>query len=211
MKKDTLINIGLFLIVVILGVFLYLNFGPNKNNVSYNEQTTSSTPDDSTSSDVSVTPEENSQIKQTPSSTTSSQSAAETYVNKDLPVLQNSIHLEDVKESTDGAFNMYLFYGKGCPHCEELIKFFQSLSDQEKAKFHLYTFETWYDEENKKLLEDVEIELNQNIGGVPFLVIGEKTFSGYGSSMNDNIINAINTEYSNSNRYDLGVILLKNQ
>lgn len=212
MKKDTLINLGLLLIVILLGIFLYVNYGPNNNKVSYNGQTNSPTSDiDSDSSDVLETPEENSPNEKTPLPTTPVESENETYINTDVPELQEGIHLENVKESTDGAFNMYLFYGKGCPHCEELIKFLQSLSDQKKAKFHLYTFETWYDSENKELLEDVKIELNKNIGGVPFLVIGEKTFSGYGSSMNNDIINAIDTEYSNTNRYDLGVTLLKNQ
>lgn len=212
MKKDTLINVGLLLVVILLGIFLYLNYGPTNHKVSSNEQKTPSTSDmNSDSSDVLTTPKENLPSEKTPLSTTPAESDNETYTNTDVPKLQEGIHLEDVKKSSDGAFNMYLFYGKGCPHCEELIKFLQSLSDQEKTKFHLYTFETWYDNENKELLEDVKIELNKNIGGVPFLVIGEKTFSGYGSSMNNDIMNAIDAEYTNTNRYDLGVTLLKNQ
>ena len=209
MKKDYLITGGLLLVVILLGLFLYVNYGPTNNRVSYNNHETPV----SSESDNRVTsvpsPDEMPVSTATPTATIDS--GSETHDNVDFPQLNDEIHLRDVTAASNGTFNMYLFYGRGCPHCEELIEFLQSLSDQEKAKFNLYTFETWYDNENKALMEEVEIELNVNIGGVPFLIIGDQTFSGYGTSMNDDIIAAISSEYAKTDRYDLGMSLLQNQ
>lgn len=211
MKKDYLITVGLLLVVILLGVFLYVNYGPGNNRVSYNNQETPATSESDDNVTSTPSPDETPASTPTSTPTATADSDSETYNNSDVPQLQSDIHLSDVKEASNGTFNMYLFYGRGCPHCEELIEFLQSLSDQEKAKFNLYTFETWYDNENKALMEDVEVELNVNIGGVPFFIIGDQTFSGYGTSMNDDIIAAIDAEYAKTDRYDLGMSLLQNQ
>ena len=38
--------------------------------------------------------------------------------------------------------------------------------------------------------------------GVPYLVIGEKSFKGYSQSMDKNIINAIMSAYNSDERFD---------
>ena len=48
--------------------------------------------------------------------------------------------------------NVYFFWGKGCPHCEELITFLDSLSKEYDSYFDLYTLEVWYNEENNELM-----------------------------------------------------------
>lgn len=78
--------------------------------------------------------------------------------------------------------NLYLFYGKECPHCEEEMAFFDTyLKDKDNVK--LYKYEVWHDKENvekmTKAAESIGIKVD---GSVPFLIIGNKTFVGFNSS-----------------------------
>lgn len=54
-----------------------------------------------------------------------------------------------VKE--DNKVNIYFFWGKGCPHCEQEHEFFENIKEKYGDYYNLYTFETWYNEENAKL------------------------------------------------------------
>lgn len=74
------------------------------------------------------------------------------------------------------------FYGTECPHCkrmEPLVKEFEK-----KSKVVIVKLEVWHNEENRKMLE--EIEVFSQCGGVPFFynrisgkfVCGETTLEG---------------------------------
>ena len=101
--------------------------------------------------------------------------------------------------------NVYIFRGEGCPHCEEALEFFDTLeADEEYSKlYELKTYEVWYDEENSKLMQDVADALGEEVGGVPFIVIGTKTFAGYASSMDNQIKTAIKTAYESDDYKDV--------
>lgn len=88
--------------------------------------------------------------------------------------------------------NVYLFYGDGCPHCEAFMEYMDGLSEEEKSKFELVKYEVWYDEDNGTLMNDVAEEIGDSeVTGVPYIVIGKKSFSGYSESSNDEIKSAI--------------------
>ena len=93
--------------------------------------------------------------------------------------------------------NVYIFRGEGCPHCEEALEFFDKLSkDEEYSKYYnLKKYEVWYDEDNAKLMEKVASELNETASGVPYIVIGKKTFSGYSEETGEQIKIAIKEAY----------------
>lgn len=101
--------------------------------------------------------------------------------------------------------NVYIFRGEGCPHCEEALEFFDTLGEDEEYKelYNLKTFEVWYDEENSNLMSDVADALGEQVSGVPFIVIGTKTFAGYASSMDDQIKDAIKTAYEDDDYKDV--------
>lgn len=101
--------------------------------------------------------------------------------------------------------NVYMFRGEGCPHCEEALEFFDSLSqDEEYSNYYkLVTYEVWNDQDNAKLMEEVADAFNEQASGVPYIIIGEKTFSGYASSSDDEIKNAIKTAYENEEYKDV--------
>lgn len=98
--------------------------------------------------------------------------------------------------------NIYLFYGEGCPHCEELKNYLNSLDNKEKSYFDIYTFEVWNNSTNQQFMKDSVKSLNKEVSGVPFLIIGNKTFEGYSESMNAKIEKAIETEYKLNGKND---------
>jgi len=111
--------------------------------------------------------------------------------------------LGDYKESED-KINIYLFRGDGCPHCQEFLEYVaKTLVKDEGDKFNLVSFEVWNDKNNSNLMEKVAKKLGEEAGGVPFIVIGEKTFGGYSESMNEDIVNAIHEAYDAEERYDI--------
>lgn len=98
--------------------------------------------------------------------------------------------------------NIYLFYGEGCPHCEELKNYLNSLDNKEKPYFNIYTFEVWNNSTNQQFMKESAKSLNKEVSGVPFLIIGNKTFEGYNESMNIKIKKAIKTEYKLNGKND---------
>lgn len=98
--------------------------------------------------------------------------------------------------------NIYLFYGEGCPHCEELKNYLNSLDNKEKSYFDIYTFEVWNNSTNQQFMKDSAKFLNKEVSGVPFLIIGNKTFEGYSESMNAKIEKTIETEYKLNGKND---------
>lgn len=73
----------------------------------------------------------------------------------------------------------YLFYGDGCPHCEKEIEFFNSIKDK-YPDLNLVKYEVYYSQENALLMQKVVNYLETEGGGVPFLIIGDKYFIGFG-------------------------------
>lgn len=107
----------------------------------------------------------------------------------------------DAKEK----INIYFFRGEGCPHCEEAEEFFDSIKDEYGKYYNLVDYETWYDSGNADLMKKVASKLGEDASGVPYIIIGKKTWNGYASSYNDEITSAIKKEYdkSSSDRYDV--------
>ena len=99
--------------------------------------------------------------------------------------------------------NVYFFYGEGCPHCEELINYLNTLPEEYDDYFDLYTMEVWYDEENSKLMEEVLSKLNQEPSGVPCLIVEDQIFFGYSNKIGKEIKKAIRQAYNSKQRYDV--------
>ena len=73
--------------------------------------------------------------------------------------------------------NVYMFYGKTCPHCEEALKYLDSIKDKYDLK--IYKYEVWYDEDNQKLMKKMGEFLDINVTGVPFTIIDNTPIIGY--------------------------------
>lgn len=99
--------------------------------------------------------------------------------------------------------NVYLFWGNGCPHCENAKEFFSEIEDEYGKYFELVQYEVWYDQDNKSLYKNVKQELNDTADGVPFIVIGDKTFRGYSSAIDQEIKDTILEKYEDENYVDI--------
>lgn len=97
--------------------------------------------------------------------------------------------------------NIYLFWGNGCPHCEEEMKFLESIQDEYGKYFKLNKFEVWYDYDNEELLYKFANLMGDNVKGVPYTIIGNESFKGFNENIKDKIKNAIVNQYKDS--YDV--------
>lgn len=77
---------------------------------------------------------------------------------------------------------IYFFYGSGCPHCDKELKFLESLQEKYSG-LEIQSFEIYLHRENAKLLQKIGENLEVDLSGVPFSVIGGKTFIGYAESI----------------------------
>ena len=99
--------------------------------------------------------------------------------------------------------NIYFFWGDGCEHCEALISFLNSLTEDYDKYFDLYTLEVWYNEDNNKLMTELTEELGKEVKGIPCLIIGDQVFSGFSEDMKEDIKKAIKKEYKENPQYDV--------
>lgn len=101
----------------------------------------------------------------------------------------------------------YLFYGIGCPHCAKEIEFFFSIKDK-YPDLTVYTYEVYYNQKNALLLQEVARNLNVDGGGVPFTVIGDEPFIGFGEQSSPKELEArINECLVNKCPNETGLIL----
>ena len=90
---------------------------------------------------------------------------------------------------------IYEFYGNGCPHCTNSFVWFDHIEEEYGDYFDLVKFEVWYDQDNADLMFEVGKALGKNVSGVPFIVIGDKPFIGFGDSSKQEILDYILSEY----------------
>jgi len=76
---------------------------------------------------------------------------------------------------------VYFFWSQGCPHCAKQEEFFESIKD-EYPGMRINDYEVGRHRNNAELLQKVGKELNANVAGVPFTVIGDKYFIGFNES-----------------------------
>ena len=98
----------------------------------------------------------------------------------------------------DDKVNIYLFYSKICPHCQKEEKYFETLKEKYQDKINIYTYEVTENKTNNEIMKSLKKELKENNQGVPFTIIGSKTFLGYDESFNERIENTIDS-YLNEN------------
>lgn len=117
--------------------------------------------------------------------------------NTDSKNISYESKLTDIK--FNDKVNIYLFYGKGCPHCEALFTYFESIKSKYSKYYNLYVFEVWYNEDNGKTMDYFLEKFDKKVSSksVPFLIIGDEAFEGYSSSMNQKIIDTIEEKYKN--------------
>ena len=87
-----------------------------------------------------------------------------------------------VAAAAEGQVHLYFFWGDGCPHCaaeREALRELEALYPQ----LYVHDFEVYSHPVNARLLQRVGEALRQDIGGVPFTVIADRTFVGFAPSV----------------------------
>lgn len=113
---------------------------------------------------------------------------------------------EEVKQDNDNRVKVYLFRGETCPHCQEAEAWLDSINEQYGEKYVLVDYEVWYNEENAKLMEDVSTYRGDQATGVPYIIVGDKSWVGFDQEkMGPEITAQIDSEYAKpvSERYDV--------
>lgn len=114
------------------------------------------------------------------------------------------MEIENTKyKETDKQAVIYLFRGNGCGFCRAFLTYLNSISTEYGNKFKLVSFEVWNDAQNNALMKEVANFTGEAVGGVPYIVIGEKVFPGYIADWNEDIKAAIDKEYKNNNKNDV--------
>jgi len=90
----------------------------------------------------------------------------------------------------------HLFYGNSCPHCAKERLYLKDLQDKYQ-NFNLIEYEIYNNLSNSLLLQKVASTLNTEGGGVPFLVIGDKSYVGFAEGITTKEIEARVVECSN--------------
>lgn len=106
-------------------------------------------------------------------------------------------------QESDEQITIYMFRGQGCSYCRQFLTFLNSILPEYGKYFKLVSFEVWQNKNNAALMNDVADSLKQNISGVPFIVIGDKVFTGYSNTFDDQIKKAIVEEFNNKNGNDV--------
>lgn len=112
---------------------------------------------------------------------------------------------ENLLVDTDSRVHVYLFRGEGCPHCQEAEEWFDSIQDEYGELFEVIDYETWYDSENAELMQKVADARKEEAEGVPYIIVGAKSWNGFTDSYKDEIISEIKAEHDTpvEDRYDV--------
>ena len=113
-----------------------------------------------------------------------------------------SADLSNYSES-DEKVNVYIFRGKSCWHCLDEITFFATKAAKYGKYFNLKTYEVWGNKENNKLMSTVAKFLGENADGVPYTIIGKKTYSGFSETTGEQMLTEIQNLYNQNDRYDI--------
>lgn len=105
--------------------------------------------------------------------------------------------------------NVYFFRGEGCPHCAEAEEWFDSIKEEYSEYYNLIDYEVWYNTDNSDLMQKVADARGEEAEGVPYIIIGDKSWNGFDSSYEEDMINQIKSVYAQDvkDRYDIMTLL----
>lgn len=79
-----------------------------------------------------------------------------------------------------GEVGVYFFWGEGCPHCAK-EKIFLDKLERDYEEVMVYEFEITRNQANVMLLQEMARDLDVEVAGVPFTVVGRDYWIGYQS------------------------------
>lgn len=100
---------------------------------------------------------------------------------------------------------VYLFHGDGCGFCASAKEWFASIEEEHGSKFEIIDYETWHNTDNAELMEEVADVRGEVAEGVPYIIVGNKSWNGFTEEMAEEILSEINSVYEQEekDRYDV--------
>ena len=117
--------------------------------------------------------------------------------------------IEKPKVTDHEKINVYIFRGSGCSHCYDALTFLYGLNGEYDDYFKVVTYEVWGNQNNAALAKDVAAKLGDQFSGVPYIVIGSKSYAGFGSSTGTEIIETALKAYKNKKYKDVVATVIK--
>lgn len=120
----------------------------------------------------------------------------------------------DLPEKTDHEkVKVYLFRGEGCPHCQDFLAYFVDVFKDYEDYFEIVSYESWKDDNNKKLLLAVKKAVGEEEDvGVPFIVVGSNYhLLGFGDDSGEEIINEALKAYQDEKYTDIVAKAIKDE
>lgn len=100
--------------------------------------------------------------------------------------------------------NVYLFKGATCGYCAAFLEYVDNLDEEYKNYFNLVEYEVWNDATNNKNMKKVARYFNDNLKGVPYIVIGNKRLNGFDENINgEEFKEDVKEAYYNDNYEDI--------
>ncbi len=116
-----------------------------------------------------------------------------------------------VEEVDNSPVTIYLFRGDGCPHCQEFEEWLTTIEGEYGSMYNVKDYETWNNQDNADLMTKVAEARNENNEelGVPYIIIGNKSWKGFTESYKEAIIEQIKEEYAkpDNERYDIMTLI----
>lgn len=114
---------------------------------------------------------------------------------------------EETAKEDNKEVKVYFFRGQGCSHCAEAEEWFKSIEEEYGERFKIVDYETWYNEENADLMKKVAKARGEEdrATGVPYIIIGDKSWIGFAEDYKDEIKGQIDSVYGTEieKRYDI--------
>lgn len=119
-----------------------------------------------------------------------------------------TVEAAELPKKTDHEIvTIYIFRGSGCSHCYEALEYFTNFFEanpEYKDYVQLKAYEVWQDANNSNLMQAVAKKYGDEVGGVPYIVVGESYHStGFASQLGPEIIDAALEEYENKKYKDV--------
>jgi len=86
----------------------------------------------------------------------------------------------------DNKIIIYEFYGKGCPHCTKLNKWFEEIKPK-YPELEVMQHEVYKNSTNRKLFQQMAKAYGKSAGGVPVLFIGDTRIVGFSNEIGERI------------------------
>ena len=117
--------------------------------------------------------------------------------------------LEKPEVTDHEKINVYIFRGSGCSHCYEALSFLYGLNGEYDDYMNVVSYEIWENQNNASLAKDVAKKLGEELQGVPYIVVGNRSFAGFGESTGTEILETVIKGYKSKKYKDTVASVIK--